>query len=263
MKRVLALFLLATLYVEATQIGAFKQVDKNIDDNFCKQIKSNEKFCMKYSVEYPVVSSSDIKAKKIAANINNAIKKRIPASTDAQKYTTDYLKETDGEVFSSDHYSNTEINIFSITNRTFTIVVSDESYTGGAHGAYGNQFYNYDKYTGKPIQLNALFRPHTMKALRAIAEKVYRKKKGLMPYDDLTEKDDWFENKFVLPENIGLDNNGLYLYYMPYEIKAYAYGSTEFVIPYRLLASIAKPNSYLTPLINNSLKYLHDNKTHY
>lgn len=249
MKQVLAFFLLVTLYANTAQIGAFRQDTKSIEDNFCKQLKNEQKFCMEYKVEYPIVSGSDM---KVVDAINTAIKKQIPTSTDAQKYVTNYLKENNGEAFSSGHSDETKIKILSITARTFTLVVSSSSYTGGAHGIYGSSSYNYDKYTGEPISLDGLFRPNYKESFRVIAERVYRDQNGLMPHDDLVKTQDWFNNKFVLPESIGLGSDGLHLDYMPYEIKAFAFGITSFVIPYDLLTPIAKPNSYLRPLINSS-----------
>lgn len=252
MQQILALFLLITLYAESAQIGTFKEDTKSIGDNFCKQLTTNKKFCMEYKVEYPIVSSNNMRDMEIIDNINNAIRKQIPSSINAQKYISNYLKETDGEVFSPGHSDETKIKLLSVTDSTFTLDVSSSSYTGGAHGMYGSKAYNYDKYSGKIIALDSLFNPHYREQLQAIAERVYREQNGLMPYDDLIKTEDWFENKFILPDSIGLGSDGLHLDYMPYEIKAYAYGTTSFVVPYHLLQSIAKPNSYLTPLIYSS-----------
>jgi hypothetical protein len=44
--------------------------------------------------------------------------------------------------------------------------------------------------------------------------------------------DFFFGKDFVLPENIGYNEEGLLLLYNTYEIASYAMGITEFTIPY-------------------------------
>jgi len=227
------------------QSQAIESSVKKLEDSFCKQLRNNKKFCMDYRVEYPLVHSRD---KQLQRNINGAIRGHIP-TIDAQKYISEYLKETNGEVFSRGHSDETKITLLAITERTFSLNIEGSSYSGGAHGLYGSLAYNYDRHTGKSIRLDDLFRPYYKETLRAIAEKVYREKNNLRPYDDLRGSQGWFENKFILPASIGLGSKGLELTYAPYEIKAYAAGVTSFVVPYYLLAPIVRPNSYLTPLI--------------
>ncbi len=227
------------------QANAIESSIKKIEDNFCKRLPNNKIFCMDYKVEYPLVHSHD---KQLATNINNAIRKHIPA-INAQKYIAKYLQETNGEVFSVGHTDNTKITLLAVTKSTFSLDIAGNSYTGGAHGNYGSLAYNYDRYTGKYLSLEDLFLPYYKETLRAIAEKVYREQNHLTPYDSLQSKQGWFENKFVLPASIGLGYDGLHLTYSPYEIKAYAAGSTSFVVPYYLLAPILKPNSALSSLV--------------
>jgi len=238
--------IIAFFFVTVLQANSIETSIKKLEDNFCRELPSAKKFCMDYKVEYPVVYSQD---ENLARNINSAIKKHIP-TINAQKYIADYLQETNGEVFSSGHSDETKITLLAVTDRTFTLDVSSSSYTGGAHGNYGSLAYNYDKYTGESIKLEDMFVAHYKESLRVIAEQEYRRQNGIMSHESLTAHD-WFENKFILPASIGLGSDGLHLEYAPYEIKAYAAGTTSLVVPYHLLASISKANSYLTPLVGN------------
>jgi len=236
---IITLFFVSILHANSVETNI-----KKLEDSFCKQLPSAKKFCMDYKVEYPVVHSQD---ESLARNINSAIIKHIPI-INAQKYIAEYLKETDGEVFSSGHSDETKITLLAVTDRTFTLDVSNSSYTGGAHGNYGSLAYNYDKYTGATLKLDDIFIPSYKESLRTIAEQEYRRQNGIMPHESLTQHD-WFDNKFILPASIGLGSDGLHLEYAPYEIKAYAFGTTSLVVPYHLLASIVKPDSYLSPLV--------------
>jgi hypothetical protein len=47
-------------------------------------------------------------------------------------------------------------------------------------------------------------------------------------------------NPFQLPNNYGLTDKGIYCVFVPYEVTPYAFGSTEFVIPFEELGSHLK-----------------------
>ena len=78
-------------------------------------------------------------------------------------------------------------------------------------------------------------------ALLQIVEKAFRKVEKLSPEADL-EKSGYFldEHKFFLPANYVFTPAGVYFYYNPYEISAYARGAIEFTIPYAELGQTVK-----------------------
>ena len=53
--------------------------------------------------------------------------------------------------------------------------------------------------------------------------------------------------KFSLPKSYYVSDKGLVFLYNAYEIKSYAEGTTELVIPFSELSGIAKPQTILTP----------------
>jgi len=246
--KILLFSLFATLtLIEASTINAsiIKSSTQTKIDRFCTGAKNQEKFCMEYKVNYPIISSQD---KHLQKQINQAIKSHID-STNAKKYVLDYLKETGGDVFSIEHSDENSITLLSITENTFSLKINYYTYLGGAHGNYGTNFVNYSRKTGDKIKLDKLFTPNYREKLIKIAEKIYRDSNGIMPNETLGEKMGWFEDKFILPSAIGIGKDGLHLEYNPYEIRAYVYGSSSLLIPFSKLSSITPKNSPIANLV--------------
>ncbi len=109
---------------------------------------------------------------------------------------------------------------------------SSEKYHGGTHAIAGKYFITINRYTGKRFwPLNLISDIDTFKN---IAEKKFRKLKGLNPDDNLNKAGYNFDNnKFKLPSNIGLNDKGFVLRYNVYEIAPYAMGPTEFTIGFK------------------------------
>lgn len=101
-------------------------------------------------------------------------------------------------------------------------------FTGGAHGYSSTEFLNF-KPSGDCYSNDELF---TQKdSIVKIAEKYFRKSQQIQG-NSINENGFWFEDDiFELPQNIGFTKDSLLLYYNPYEIAPYAFGSTEIKIP--------------------------------
>ncbi len=105
------------------------------------------------------------------------------------------------------------------------------AYTGGAHGMETILFHNLFQSDYKQITLKDILNKGYETPLTKIGEEIFRKNEGLKPTDKLDTY--FFENqKFVLNNNFLITPEGLLFLYNPYEIKAYAYGKTELLIPY-------------------------------
>ena len=119
-------------------------------------------------------------------------------------------------------------------------------YAGGAHGITVTSYINYNPKTNQPITLDSLIDAKQKPKLLSIAETIFRKNEKLTPTEPLADKY-FFENgKFALAQSYYVGNEGLVFLYNPYEIKAYAYGTTKLVIPFSDLKGIAKPNNILS-----------------
>jgi len=126
---------------------------------------------------------------------------------------------------------------------------SNVSYAGGAHANSAMVYWNLDPKTLKEITLESMIKEGGLPELTAIAEKIFRKNEKLSPTASL--KDGYFFEKdtFSLNRNFTITKEGLKFLYNPYEIKAFAYGSTELLIPFSELKAVAKPNTLLSPTL--------------
>ncbi len=104
-----------------------------------------------------------------------------------------------------------------------------ESYMGGAHGSLTVSYLTFNTKTGRYVHLLSTLQD-TAKFIK-LAEQKFRKRRNLSPDADLEEAGFWFpDNKFTLPANIGISNNGYLLHYNPYEVAPYSMGPTDIVI---------------------------------
>lgn len=160
------------------------------------------------------------------------------------------MKDSHGQL-SGNWYENQTIDLFAKTPVSYTLSTRSSGYTGGAHGYHAVSFTNYAIDTQKPIHLDDLFVKDYNTTLAAIAEKHYKYIVGLKETQSLQD-DGWFDNKFILPENIAITDFGLYLYYNFYEIKPYAAGHTKFLLPYSKLDSIIDPQGMLGVILKKN-----------
>ncbi|NQX86644.1 MAG: DUF3298 domain-containing protein [Flavobacteriaceae bacterium] len=124
------------------------------------------------------------------------------------------------------------------SNRIISIAISSYSNTGGAHGHTNVSFFNFDKTSSKLIDINTII--SNKDRFKTLAQKHFRaniSREAEFSYDDY-----FFEDSFLLPANIGFNDDGLILFYNPYEIAPYAMGITEFTIPYDELDAIIALN---------------------
>lgn len=123
-----------------------------------------------------------------------------------------------------------------VSDQTACIMMGTYSYTGGAHPNYFSSLFNFDNKTGKKLTEDDMIKNKS--ALLKIAEAAFRKTVEISPTDNLEEAGYFWGEDFGLPQNMGLVQEGLKLYYNPYEIAPYALGPTEFVIPYADLEGV-------------------------
>ena len=117
------------------------------------------------------------------------------------------------------------------------VMIVSETYMGGAHGALNKRCLNFNAKTGETV--NIIDRVGDKEKFIALAEQKFRKQKNLSSDADLNETDYWFpNNEFVLPANIGIDDNGYLLHYNAYEIAPYSIGPTDIRIDFEELEPV-------------------------
>lgn len=111
--------------------------------------------------------------------------------------------------------------------------------TGGAHPNAYNVFQSFDS-TGRQLTLPQMVTDTTR--LRSLTEKEFRKVRHIAGDKTLADAGLFVsDNQLPLPQNAALTGQGLLLYYNPYEIGPWAFGSTELLLPYAQLQDLLKP----------------------
>ncbi len=117
------------------------------------------------------------------------------------------------------------------SDNIINVKLNNYMFTGGAHGYEGNRSLIFDAKTGNSLSYGQIFKD--TKAFTAFAENKFRQKFSIPAGKSINSKDVLFENdKFVLPQNIFFKEEGLLLYYNPYEIGSFADGTKELLISY-------------------------------
>jgi len=99
-------------------------------------------------------------------------------------------------------------------------------FTGGAHGFTSVSYLNFDPESGRLIANKDLF----TEDFKNFAEKKFRKKNDIPEKDAINSTGFFFEDdKFELPQNIGLLQNKIVLRYNAYEIASYSEGTIQLV----------------------------------
>lgn len=140
---------------------------------------------------------------------------------------------------------NYEVQLEVTLHGQFKYMVSLEvwayMYEGGAHGWSGSDFLNFDLQTGAHLGMADLFTDQ--KALLEIAEQAFRLQRGLPDTGSLNEQGGfWFEqDRFRLPESVGIGPESLLFIYNQYDIASYAEGPIEFSIPLERIEHLINP----------------------
>ncbi|MFM6953540.1 MAG: DUF3298 domain-containing protein [Sphingobacteriaceae bacterium] len=161
----------------------------------------------------------------------------IKASVEANAEEGDYPRSWYQEI-------NVRVEPQFAGTQTISLSLNTTNYTGGAHPNSSLIFVNYDLFSKKLITLSNLINPVMMTRLTYIGSTIFRKQEGLSPTQSLENY--FFENqKFALNSNFLITKNGLLFYYNPYEIRSYAEGPMELLIPYSAIGALLKINPYL------------------
>lgn len=183
------------------------------------QIREKNK-CIDINVKYPSINS------EIGTQVNNQIK----------SYTDNWIKETKDVL--EDYKKHGYIcNVgFELVSEYFVTRESEDlisfytdyyQFTGGAHGITTRKAYVVDRKTGKPLNINELFKKGY--DYKTIIDKEIRKQIS-------KEKEKYFDEGKNFK---GINNdvkfyirgNNIVIYYSQYEIAPYASGLPEFNIP--------------------------------
>ena len=215
-----------------------------LSDKYCKSMRSSFELCTSKELSY--IDYDDANLPEFLKGIRVHIEPQVIEykKNDLKTNTRSILKDMDGEL-SGDWDNESSIDLFAKTPTTYTLSTISSGYEGGAHGYYNEHYDNYDIKTNAKLTLDDLFLPDTNQTLLDIAQSHYKKHFGLAPGQPLTD-DEWFEDNFVLAQNFAITSRGLYFFYNQYEIKSYASGPTEFMLPYSKIQHLIDPKGALS-----------------
>ncbi len=130
-----------------------------------------------------------------------------------------------------------------------TIETNSYTFQGGAHGGNYMYFINWNTKTDKNITLNDILIDGHKEKLTQLADTIFRKQEKLSDTASLARDYFFKDNKFALPKNFLITPLGLRFLYNIYEIKPYAAGRTDLLIPYAQLKPLLRPNTVITQYI--------------
>ncbi|HRI20350.1 MAG TPA: DUF3298 domain-containing protein [Panacibacter sp.] len=122
------------------------------------------------------------------------------------------------------------------------ITLADYSYSfsGGAHGNYTTTLACYNKQSSKRLQLPDVVNPAGIKLLPSLLDQVARLQYGIKNNKPL-DQNSFLVNKILPAANFYITSSGIGFLYAPYEIKSFADGEVNLLIPFSAL------NNYLMP----------------
>ncbi len=116
-----------------------------------------------------------------------------------------------------------------VVDTVLVYTIAYASYTGGAHGMYGQSAHNYSISSGYELTLGDLFDEEQRQKLREIIRgKLYREF-GVTSDEGLAEQG-FFPEYIDVTDNFALTEEGIVFYYNPYDIGCYALGPVEVTI---------------------------------
>ena len=123
------------------------------------------------------------------------------------------------------------------------------SFRGGAHGGSFTGFINWDVKKDENITLDEILVSGYKTKLTKIAEGIFRKNEKLSDTASLEPNYFFDKGKFALNDNYMLTPLGLRYVYNEYEIKPYAAGQTELIIPYAQIKTLIRPDAVVAQYI--------------
>jgi hypothetical protein len=236
MKKIIFFTMVTTLLSNAQILDAFYQLKpKNMENKECKSGKKAT-LCLSKSLIYPTTNVLKDELKRSLTHYIEKAKLSYKKAT-LNKYLDDVDLDTE-DMIAGEYETQESLDLFDYNSPIMTISDSFYRYEGGAHGNGGVSFINYDIKSKKELALKDVVDESNTKFL-AIAQREYRKSEKLLPNQSLQDSG-WFDNKFELSDNFAITSKGLLFHYNAYDIKPYAAGMTEFLLPYSKIEPFIK-----------------------
>jgi len=217
--------------------------------------------CATVDIRYPefvAAGSSDLVKKALNQHVVDMILNGDYETLDTKAENVEqlaflFMQQFKASPLEADWSLQQEIRVLLATSHLLSIESQRNEYVGGAHGSHRIDLMSFDLQTGKPVSLENVLKLGYEAELTSLADVAFRKLHGLQANDDYEAKGFHFDgNQFALNNNFAFTQAGIRFYFNPYEIAAYAQGPTDLLIPYKDVAHLVKPNSFLASIVANA-----------
>ena len=216
---------------------------------FSSESFTEETFDICKTVSCPEITINYIEAlgdKSVTEKINSEItsyiiaalnigEDTVPRAKTINEAASDFIKvarlhAADFPDMSAEYFAEINVSESYNSNEIVSFEMHHYLYTGGAHGSGNAFFLNIDPRTGNEIPSEALFKNSI--DFTAFAEKKFRESNKIPADESINSTGFWFEDdRFYLPDTMGLTETSFILIYNQYEIASYAEGPVELEIP--------------------------------
>lgn len=220
--------------VETTKTLSFTSNSIEKTANNCKPENGD---CTFISLVYPVAENGKNQAQAINQVIENQLIKTIDFQEEATAEKPEELAENFIKNFktTAQEFPEYEIpweatvsaKVIFHSNILISIKFDSNIFTGGAHGYSSVAFLNFNTENGALLENADLF----TKDFKDFVEKDFRKKQNIAADTNINSTGMFFkDDRFHLPNNIGITKDKIILHYNAYEIAPYASGN--FILQY-------------------------------
>lgn len=212
-----------------------------------------DSLCTVANIHYPVFKGKSVLNNTITNKLLMMFAMNGKADSSLKLMTGNFMKEYA-------NLSTTDRNKMFFTLDSYAKVVNQDTglvileyggykFAGGAHGGSFTGFINWDIKKNKNLRLSDLLVANYSDWLTHIAEGVFRKEEKLSDTASLASNYFFDKAKFALNNNFMITPVGLRFIYNEYEIKPYAAGQTELIIPYSQIKKLVRPNAVIAQYI--------------
>lgn len=207
--------------------------------------------CTVAKITYPIITAQQSLNDTITARLLSAYHNNEKSDSNLLQQAKNFIKVYEADtVKEHDKFDfESSATVIRQDSSIITIEINRYSWTDGGHASDYTGFINWNTKNNKEIELADILKDGYSNNLNAIAESIFRKDEKLSATESLA-KDYLFKNgKFSLNYNFLITPTGLRFLYNEYEIKPYAAGQTDLVIPYTEIKSLLKPNTVISQYI--------------
>ncbi|MCB9252012.1 MAG: DUF4163 domain-containing protein [Flavobacteriales bacterium] len=130
------------------------------------------------------------------------------------------------------------------SDKYFTLRFKYDNFLGGTHGEYGQSYVTFNTKTGAILTLADIV--SDVPKFLELAEKRFKQVNGLSTSIKLTEEEGFFfpNGQFRVYDNLGLCMDELIVYFEPYQVAPFSFGSTSLHFKYFEIIDLLNPKLF-------------------